>query len=106
MCACSLALGQALPRHIRVLAWIVARLEHEVGAVETPIGRIPFRHDLDLEGLGLRDEDVRSLLTVDPAGSRRECDAIEGLFARFGDRLPAVLTRRLRQLRWRLGSSA
>jgi phosphoenolpyruvate carboxykinase (GTP) len=91
--------------NIRVLAWIVARLEHEVGAAESPIGRLPFRHDLDLEGLDLPDADVRALLTVDPAGWRRECVAIERLFERFGDRVPAVLTRRLRQLRWRLGTA-
>jgi GTP-dependent phosphoenolpyruvate carboxykinase len=52
------------------------------------------------------DADVRELLTVDPAGWRRECDEIADLFARFGDRVPRALARRLHQLRWRLGSYA
>ncbi|MCU1472401.1 MAG: phosphoenolpyruvate carboxykinase [Amnibacterium sp.] len=92
--------------NIRVLDWIVARIEHEADAVVSPIGLLPYRHDLDLAGLALPDADVRELLTVDAAGWRHECDEIEGLFARFGDRVPRPLVRRLQQLRWRLGSYA
>jgi phosphoenolpyruvate carboxykinase (GTP) len=92
--------------NIRVLAWIVARLEHRVEAAESPIGRLPFRHDLDLEGLDLADEDLRTLLRVDVPDWRRECEAVARLFGRFGDRVPIPLTRRLRQLRWGLGDFA
>jgi phosphoenolpyruvate carboxykinase (GTP) len=92
--------------NIRVLEWMVARIEHEADAVDSPIGLLPYRHDLDLEGLDAPDADMRELLTVDPAGWRHECDEIADLFARFGDRVPRALTRRLQQLRWRLGSYA
>ncbi len=92
--------------NIRVLDWIVGRLEHEVGAAPSPVGLLPYRHDLDLEDLDVRDDDLRRLLTIDPAAWRRECDEIDGLFARFGDRVPRELTRRLQQLRWRLGEYA
>ena len=88
--------------NIRVLDWIVGRLDDEVDAVTSPIGRLPFRHDLDLDGLELTDADTRTLLSVDAAGWLRECDGIEALFDRFGDRLPAVLATRLRRLRWQL----
>ena len=92
--------------NIRVLDWVVARIEQEAEAVASPIGLLPYRHDLDLEGLDLPDADVRELLTVDAAGWRHECDEIERLFSRFGDRVPRALVRRLQQLRWRLGSYA
>jgi phosphoenolpyruvate carboxykinase (GTP) len=92
--------------NIRVLEWIVGRVEQDVEAVASPIGLLPYRHDLDLDGLGLPDADVRALLTVDAAGWRHECDEIQGLFARFGDRVPRALQRRLQQLRWRLRSYA
>jgi phosphoenolpyruvate carboxykinase (GTP) len=92
--------------NIRVLDWIVARLEDEADAVPTPIGLLPYRHDLDLEGLDLPDRDVRELLTVDAPGWRRECDEIAAFFGRFGDRVPAALVRRLTRLRWRLGEYA
>jgi phosphoenolpyruvate carboxykinase (GTP) len=92
--------------NIRVLDWIVGRLEDDVRAAPSPIGLLPYRHDLDLDGLALPSADVRRLLTVDAAGWRHECDAIDGLFARFGDRVPRELTRRLQHLRWRLGDYA
>ncbi|HEY0374810.1 MAG TPA: phosphoenolpyruvate carboxykinase (GTP) [Amnibacterium sp.] len=92
--------------NIRVLDWIVARIEHEAEAVVSPIGLLPYRHDLDLTDLAVPDADVRELLTVDAVGWRHECDEIEALFARFGDRVPRPLVRRLQQLRWRLGSYA
>ncbi|MDH2442812.1 phosphoenolpyruvate carboxykinase (GTP) [Amnibacterium sp. CER49] len=92
--------------NIRVLDWIVARLEDEADAVPTPIGLLPYRHDLDLDGLGLPDDDVRELLTVDATGWRRECDQIAAFFARFGDRVPGSLARRLTRLRWQLGEYA
>jgi phosphoenolpyruvate carboxykinase (GTP) len=88
--------------NIRVIDWIVARLAHEVDAVPTPVGSLPYRHDLDLDGLELPDDDVRELLTVDAAGWRRECDQIQEHFARFGRNLPPALARRLTRLRWRL----
>jgi phosphoenolpyruvate carboxykinase (GTP) len=88
--------------NIRVLDWIVGRLTDEIDAVPSPIGLLPFRHDLDLEGLDLADDDVREMLTVDATGWRRECDQIQELFDRFGDTLPTPLERRLTRLRWQL----
>ena len=40
--------------NVRVLDWIVRRLEGDVDAVTSPIGLLPRRHDLDLEGLELQ----------------------------------------------------
>ncbi|MGN6444014.1 phosphoenolpyruvate carboxykinase (GTP) [Amnibacterium sp.] len=88
--------------NIRVLDWMIARLTGEVDAARTPIGLLPFRHDLDLEGADVAPDDVRELLSVDAAGWRRECDAIEDLFARFDGRVPTALAGRLAVLRRRL----
>ena len=52
--------------NIRVLDWIVRRLEHEVEAAASPIGLLPRRHDLDLEGLELSDDAIRTMLALDP----------------------------------------
>ncbi|GAA2752757.1 phosphoenolpyruvate carboxykinase (GTP) [Amnibacterium kyonggiense] len=90
--------------NIRVLDWILRRLDGEADAVRSPIGLLPFRHDLDLDGLDLPDEAVRTLLTVDAAGWQRECREIEGLFERFEGRVPAPLQRRLRTVQQQLRS--
>ena len=96
------ALWPGFGDNIRVVDWIVARLTDEVDAVPSPVGSLPYRHDLDLEGLEFEHGDVRELLTVDAAGWRRECDRIQELFDRFGDRVPSSLVRRLARLRLRL----
>ncbi len=84
--------------NIRVLDWIVRRLEHDVEAVPTPIGLLPRRHDLDLAGLDLDDDAVRTLLTLDVTGWRSETRRIRQHLERFGDRLPTALRLRLARL--------
>ncbi|HWD66984.1 MAG TPA: phosphoenolpyruvate carboxykinase (GTP), partial [Caulobacteraceae bacterium] len=56
----------------RVLKWIVARLEGEAGAEDTPIGRLPLADDLDIEGLDLLPGALNLLLTVDSEVWREE----------------------------------
>src|SRR5687768_5364682 len=41
----------------RVLEWVFHRVDGTANAVETPIGLLPTRADLTLEGLGLADDD-------------------------------------------------
>ncbi|MFC4532616.1 phosphoenolpyruvate carboxykinase (GTP) [Sphaerisporangium dianthi] len=75
----------------RVLKWIVERLNGEAGAVETPIGLLPSRGDLDTEGLDVAEADLSALLSVDPEVWKREAALIPGHFATFGDHLPGQL---------------
>ncbi len=75
----------------RVLKWIVQRLEGEVGARETPIGRLPEPGDLDVRGLSLSPEQLSLLLTVDPEVWREEASLIPPAYEQFGERLPAEL---------------
>jgi phosphoenolpyruvate carboxykinase (GTP) len=86
----------------RVLKWIVDRLEGEAGAVDSPIGRLPVRDDLDLTGLDLTDAQLDLLLTVDPEIWRAEAALIPEAYARFGDRLPPALWAQLDALGERL----
>ena len=92
--------------NMRVIAWIVERLERTSGgsatAVETPIGRVPSRASLDLDGLDLAPDAVDRLFEIDPAAWLAECDLTEEFFAQFGDRVPSALTAELDSLRYRL----
>jgi Phosphoenolpyruvate carboxykinase (GTP) len=87
----------------RVLKWIVQRLEGTAGAVETPIGHVPTPQSLDLTGLDIPPEDLEAVLRVDVDEWRAEVPAITEWFAKFGDRLPAVLWAELDSLKARLG---
>ena len=87
----------------RVLKWIVARLEGEAEAVDTPIGRVPAADGLDLEGLKLAPEAVELLRRVDCAVWRDEAALIPAFYERFGERLPAALWSQYEALVERLG---
>jgi len=87
----------------RVLKWIVERLDGEAAAVDTPIGRVPAPGALDVSGLGLTDEQLELLLSVDPVVWREEAALIPPDYVPFGDRLPAALWDEHRSLLERLG---
>lgn len=77
--------------NVRVLKWIVERLEGRAEAVETPIGLVPAKGSLDVEGLGLTDEQLELLLSVDPAVWTEEAALIRPHYEKFGERLPPAL---------------
>ncbi|HEX3699052.1 MAG TPA: phosphoenolpyruvate carboxykinase (GTP) [Phenylobacterium sp.] len=75
----------------RVLKWIVERLEGRAAATETPIGLVPARDGLDIEGLDLDDAQLDLLLNVDPAVWLEEAALIKPHYEKFGERLPPAL---------------
>ncbi|HEY2637204.1 MAG TPA: phosphoenolpyruvate carboxykinase (GTP), partial [Solirubrobacteraceae bacterium] len=88
----------------RVLAWVCRRCDGAVEADETPIGLVPRREDLDLEGLDISDAALDELLEVDPVEWRDQLSQVREHYAQFGDRLPGELTRQLEALEQRLGT--
>jgi phosphoenolpyruvate carboxykinase (GTP) len=90
----------------RVLKWVAGRLEGRAAADETPIGRLPAPGALDLDGLSITAEAEELLLCVDREAWLEEAARIPEFHARFGDRLPAELTRQYEALLARLSSRA
>ena len=89
----------------RVLEWIVRRLDGEVEAVETPIGRVPVAGDLNVEGLDISADKLAELFAVDPTTWLTEADLTEEYYNQFGDHVPAELRTELAQLRDRLSKA-
>ncbi|GLX98874.1 phosphoenolpyruvate carboxykinase (GTP) [Herbidospora sp. NBRC 101105] len=87
--------------NIRVLKWIVERLNGQAEAVDTPIGRLPVK--IDTEGLDIAGDDLELLLGVDRDAWREEAALIPAHFETFGDRLPEGLWEEYRTLVARLG---
>ncbi|WP_243230815.1 phosphoenolpyruvate carboxykinase (GTP) [Microbacterium sp. CIAB417] len=86
----------------RVIDWIIRRIDGQVAAVDSPLGRLPLAGDLDLDGLDIPDADIEELFRVDPDAWRSEAEGIERFYDMFGDRLPAALRAELASLRYRL----
>ena len=51
--------------NLRVLEWIIKRINNQVSAVETPIGYIPNIEDLNLDSLNLSDNQLKLLFNID-----------------------------------------
>ncbi|MDY0830287.1 phosphoenolpyruvate carboxykinase (GTP) [Microbacterium sp. BG28] len=88
--------------NVRVLEWIVRRLESEVPAEPSPIGRLPRPEDLNLEGTAVTDADLAELFAIDPESWLAEAELTEEFFDTFGDRIPSALRAELASLRYRL----
>nr|WP_184240314.1 phosphoenolpyruvate carboxykinase (GTP) [Conyzicola lurida] len=86
----------------RVLAWILDRVDGSASGLESPLGVIPSRHDLDTSGLGLGDDTWRELFAIDADAWLREADGVADFFAGFDGRVPAELEAELDGLRSRL----
>jgi phosphoenolpyruvate carboxykinase (GTP) len=78
-------------QNVRVLKWILERVEGRAGAAETPIGWVPTPESLTLEGLQVSRDALEELLHVDPAAWANETRATGEFFSKFGDRLPSAI---------------
>jgi len=87
----------------RVLKWICERVEGSATAQKTAIGNLPEANALDLTGLNLAPEDVKTLESVDAAGWKIEAEDIGAYYAKFDGHFPPPLKEQLASLRQRLG---
>ncbi|MDG1196845.1 MAG: phosphoenolpyruvate carboxykinase (GTP) [Actinomycetota bacterium] len=88
----------------RVLKWVLERISDSGKAVETPIGMVPTPDAIDISGLDLSEDDLRTLLSVDTEEWRTELALIEDHYASIGERLPIELTNQLDELTSRLNA--
>ncbi|MFD4241067.1 phosphoenolpyruvate carboxykinase (GTP) [Streptomyces sp. NPDC058525] len=87
----------------RVLKWIVGRLDGTAEGVETPIGILPTKDSLDLDGLDLPAADLDFLLTVDKEVWREEAALVPEHLNTYGDHTPKELWDQYHALVERLG---
>ena len=86
----------------RVIDWIIRRIDGEVGAVDSPIGRLPRTEDIDLDGIDVPQADLDALFAIDPKMWLHEADLTEEFYRTFDGRVPAPLWAELAALRYRL----
>ena len=89
--------------NMRVLNWILDRCEGKVDAVETEIGYVPNKEDLELEGLDITDDALTELLSIDKEAWKEDLANQREFFAQFGDRLPKEIKDSMDELEKRLG---
>lgn len=88
--------------NVRVLKWILERVEGRGGADETPIGYVPSRGALTLDGLQISPEALNELLRVNGEDWETEMEDTRQFFDKFGGRLPSALREEHQKLARRL----
>lgn len=84
--------------NLRVLEWIINRCDNKVSAIETPIGFLPDKKDINMEGLDLSTDTLNLLLSVDKDVWMKEIEQIKEFYKTFGDTLPKVLYEKLEDI--------
>jgi phosphoenolpyruvate carboxykinase (GTP) len=91
--------------NLRVLRWVADRCDGKAEAIETPIGFVPRKQDLDIAGLNMDTSTLETLLSIDPAAWRQEVDAIGKYLDEFGSRVPSQLRDELKGVAKRLDAA-
>jgi phosphoenolpyruvate carboxykinase (GTP) len=77
--------------NLRVLEWMIKRVDGKADAVETPIGNLPKDGELNLDGIGLSDEARAKLFGYDRDGWKAEFASIGDYLREYGPRMPEAL---------------
>ena len=77
--------------NMRVLEWMLKRVEGKVAGRATAIGTLPQAGELNRNGLAVSDADLETLLAVDTPAWRTEVGAIADYLEEFGERTPQAL---------------
>jgi phosphoenolpyruvate carboxykinase (GTP) len=88
--------------NMRVLKWMVERIQGRAQAEETPIGWIPTPGSLDTEGLGITPDRLRQALRYDAHEWLDALADLDGFYGEFGARLPQSIAATLAETRRRL----
>jgi phosphoenolpyruvate carboxykinase (GTP) len=88
--------------NIRVLKWILGRVNGKGEAKETPIGFVPTEKSIDVHGLSLAAGALQEILSFDKEGWKKGADNIEEFFVQFGARMPNELWDEHRRMKERI----
>jgi phosphoenolpyruvate carboxykinase (GTP) len=88
--------------NVRVLKWILERVQGRGSAQETPIGYVPARSGLTLDGLKISPAAIEELLRVNPDDWQAELEDTRQFFDKFGTRLPREMREEHERLAGRL----
>ncbi|HMS24301.1 MAG TPA: phosphoenolpyruvate carboxykinase (GTP) [Acidimicrobiia bacterium] len=83
--------------NVRVLSWIIDRLEGRTQGVKTPVGIVAHEDEINTDGK-LNSDHVARALAVRKSQWETECESIAQHFTTFGDRLPSALSDQLNDL--------
>ncbi|MGC9205166.1 MAG: phosphoenolpyruvate carboxykinase (GTP) [Candidatus Micrarchaeia archaeon] len=88
--------------NMRVIKWVVERVNGKAKGIETPIGIIPSADEFDKGNISSSDMEI--LFSIDKEGWLKELEEVKPFFESFGDRLPKWLWDEYYRLQHRIES--
>jgi phosphoenolpyruvate carboxykinase (GTP) len=93
-------------QNMRVLKWIVDRVQGRAGAVESPFGLMPRYEDITWAGLAFSKDKYLHIMDINRDGALAEAAEIKEYYKTFGSHLPAELEKQRQALEERAGKIA
>ena len=84
--------------NIRVLKWMIDRVNKKVGGRTTPIGTIPNLEDLDMRGLDIPKEIMEKLFGTDMSCWKEELQGVREFLSQFEAHMPKEIWEELKNL--------
>jgi phosphoenolpyruvate carboxykinase (GTP) len=84
--------------NMRVLLWMLDRINGRAGATRTPVGFVPDPANLDLSGLDVSGDQMREVLAVKAGEWQTEMKSAGEFFDQIGPTVPGALRDRHREL--------
>jgi len=78
-------------QNMRVLKWAIERAQGSAHAVESSLGWVPEKGDIDWRGLDFSDEKWTALMAIDPTRIKETTSSADELFRSLTDHLPEEL---------------
>ena len=91
--------------NIRVLKWILDRVNGKGDALESALGYLPVPNAIDTHGLNVSTETMKTLTSVDVPGWQNAHHGMEEFYLQFGSRMPREIWEEHRGLGERLAKS-
>ena len=88
--------------NMRVLKWIFERTDNADIADKSAIGYVPRQGTLDLTGISVSEENMKTITTINRDAWINEVKNIREFYKQFGDSLPAGLSKEVDELELRL----
>jgi phosphoenolpyruvate carboxykinase (GTP) len=88
--------------NIRVLDWIIGRLEGTNQGKASPVGTVPQSGELNTAGIDVDERTLEELLEIDSEAWTKEVESIRDFFGEFGERMPGQLFEELAKLEARV----
>jgi phosphoenolpyruvate carboxykinase (GTP) len=84
--------------NIRVLKWIIDRVNNKVDANPTPLGLLPNLEGFDLNGLNISKERMKKLFEINLPEWNTELEGVKSFLRQFDERLPNEIWEEFKKL--------